>query len=274
MNGLLRRLKSRRAATADEPPPGTPAASEPVDATDATVVSQEEGPALSEEERAREEELRRRRRDLPAGLDADRLEQPLAEGARVGARRHRIRFLQAAREVLLRDLGGFSYEVHRAAGAPRGSHSDIIERKAQRLVAIDEELHALGLTGPAVTVIREPGIGGTCPACGELHGSDAGWCAYCGTPLTDRARRHADEGVERAIADREAAERERAAAAQAASQSAAEEPSEEHRRALAEYTGQHKAVEPEPDASGKSDKPAAEQATTELEEPVTSEHRQ
>ena len=130
MNGLLRRLTRRRAATADESPPGTPAASEPVDAT---VVSHEEGPALSEEDRAREEELRRRRRDLPAGLDADRLEAPVAEGAGRGALRRRIRFLHAAREVLLRDLGGFSYEVHRAAGAPRGSHSDIIERKAQRL---------------------------------------------------------------------------------------------------------------------------------------------
>jgi hypothetical protein len=273
MNGLLRRLKNRRAATADEPPPGTPAASEPVDATDTTVVSQEEGPAVSEEERAREDELRRRRRDLPAGLDAARLEQPLPEGARAGARRHRVRFLQAAREVLLRDLGGFSYEVHRAAGAPRGSHGDIIERKAQRLVAIDEELHALGLTGPAETVVREPGIGGICPSCGELHGSDAGWCAHCGTPLTDRARRHADDGVERAIADREAAERERAAAAQAASQSAAEEPSEEHRRALAQYTGRHEAVEPQPGTTGQAGKPAAEQATTELGDPVTTEHR-
>ena len=50
MNGLLRRLTRRRAATADEPPPETPAASEPVDAT---VVSHEEGPALSEEDLAR-----------------------------------------------------------------------------------------------------------------------------------------------------------------------------------------------------------------------------
>ena len=39
MNGLLRRLKSRRAATADEHPPEAPAAYAPVD--DATVVSLE-----------------------------------------------------------------------------------------------------------------------------------------------------------------------------------------------------------------------------------------
>jgi hypothetical protein len=274
MNGLLRRLTRRRAATADEPPPDSPAASEPVDAT---VVSQEEGPALSEEERAREEELRRRRRDLPAGLDAGRLEQPLGEGARRGAIRHRIRFLQAARELLLRDLGGFTYEVHRAAGASQGGHRDIIERKAGRLAAIDEELRAheaaLGLSGPAATVVRQPGIGGTCPACGELHGSDAGWCAYCGTPLTDRARRRAEQATDRAIADRQAAEAERAAAAQAAAAPAqaadaapAEEPSEEHKRALADYTGKTA----EHDAQGK---PAGEQPTTDLGEPVTSEHR-
>ena len=141
MNGLLRRLTRRRAATADETPPGTPAASEPVDAT---VVSHEEGPALSEEERAREEELRRRRRDLPAGLDADRLESVRRRGRRAAARcAAGSASCSAAREVLLRDLGGFSYEVHRAAGAPHGGHRDIIERKAQRLAAIDEELRAL-----------------------------------------------------------------------------------------------------------------------------------
>ena len=276
MNGLLRRLTRRRAATADEPPPETPAASEPVDAT---VLAQEEGPVLSEEERAREEELKRRRRDLPAGLDAERLEQPLGEGARRGALRRRIRFLQAAREVLLRDLGGFSYEVYRAAGAPHGGHRDIIERKAQRLAAIDEELRtheaALGLTGPAGTVVRQPGIGGVCPACGELHASDAGWCAYCGTPLTERARKRAEEATDRAIADRHAAEAERAAAAQAASAPApaapdqaapAEEPSEEHKRALAEYTGKTS----EQDAQAK---PPADQPTTELGDPVTSEQR-
>ncbi len=286
MNGLLRRLTRRRAATADETPPGTPAASEPVDAT---VVSHEEGPALSEEERAREEELRRRRRDLPAGLDADRLEQPLGEGARRGATRRRVRFLHAAREVLLRDLGGFSYEVHRAAGASHGGHREIIERKAGRLAAIDEELRvheaALGIGGPAATVVREPGIGGTCPACGELHGSDASWCAYCGTPLTERARKHAEEATDRAIADREAAERERLAAAQAAAAPApaaempgSEEPTDEHKRALAEYTGRHPAqggAAPAPDATSEQPgaKPAPDAPTGDLGEPVTSERR-
>jgi hypothetical protein len=290
MNGLLRRLTRRRAATADETPPGTPAASEPVDAT---VVSQEEGPALSEEERAREEELRRRRRDLPAGIDADRLEQQPAEGARRGAIRRRVRFLQAAREVLLRDLGGFSYEVHRA-GSSHSGHREIVERKAARLTAIDEELRAheaaLGVGGPATTVVRQPGIGGTCPSCGELHGSEAGWCAFCGTPLTERARKRAEQDVDRAIADRHAAEAERAAAAQAAeadraaaaqaaaTPAVAEEPTDEHRRALAEYTSRPAAdtAETPSDAAPDADpKPAGpDQPTTDLGEPVTSEHRQ
>ena len=140
MNGLLRRLTRRRAATADETPPGTPAASEPVDAT---VVSHEEGPALSEEDRAREEELKRRRRDLPAGLDADRLEAPVGEDARRGAVRRRIRYLAAAREVLLRDLGGFSYEVHRARARRTAATATSSRRKAGRLAAIDEELRVL-----------------------------------------------------------------------------------------------------------------------------------
>jgi hypothetical protein len=281
MNGLLRRLTRRRAATADESPPGTPAASEPVDAT---VVSQEEGPALSEEERAREEELRRRRRDLPAGLDAARLEQPLGEGARRGAIRHRIRFLQAARELLLRDLGGFTYEVHRAAGASQGGHRDIIERKAGRLAAIDEELRAheaaLGLSGPAATVVRQPGIGGTCPACGELHGSDAGWCSHCGTPLSDRAKKETHP----AAAERPApgvAERIRGALGgkSAGEPAAAGEQSEERRSTLEEYTGRHKAAargggtvpDDDPAAEGK---PAADDApTSDLGEPVASERR-
>ncbi len=274
MNGLLRRLKSRRAATADEPPPPTPAASEPVDAT---VVSHEEGPALSEEERAREDELRRRRRDLPAGLDADRLEARAGENPGRGAVRRRIRFLQAAREVLLRDLGGFSYEVHRAAGSAHGGHRDIIESKAGRLAAIDEELLALepGL-GAAGTVVRQPGIGGTCPACGELHGSDAGWCWHCGTPLSDRARKRAEEATDRAIAERHEREREaadRATAAAAAAQPAPEQPGSDQARTLEEYTSgssEPAQAQPPPAEDGK---PAADAPTTDLGEPIASERR-
>ena len=41
---------------------------------------------------------------------------------------------------------------------------------------------ALG-TPRGTTVIREPGVGGTCPRCGELHASDAHFCAHCGLDL-------------------------------------------------------------------------------------------
>ena len=198
MNGLLRRLTRRRAATADETPPGTPAASEPVDAT---VVSLDERSPLSEEEHAREEELRRRRHDLPAGVDPDQLDAGLGESARRGALRRRVRYLRSAREVLLRDLGGYYYEVHRAAGTPHGGHRGLLEAKAARLAGIDEELGRLearlGVTGPPETVVREPGVGGTCPNCGELHGSDAGWCAHCGTPLSERARKRRAQQADR-----------------------------------------------------------------------------
>src|SRR3954454_6792186 len=179
MNGLLRRLTRRRAATADENPPGTPAASEPVDAT---VVSLEEGAPLSEEERQleeREEELRRRRRDTPAGVDPEQLESPAIEGARRGALRRRVRFLRRSREILLRDLGGFYYAPHLSGGAQHSSHRAVLETKAGGLAAIDHELRELearlGETYSGETVVREPGIGGTCPKCGELHASDAGW---------------------------------------------------------------------------------------------------
>jgi hypothetical protein len=271
MNGLLRRLKSRRAAIADEPPSEAPAASEPVGAT--VVSHEEEGPALSEEERAREDELRRRRRDLPAGLDADRLEASPGEGARRGAVRRRIRYLTAAREVLLRDLGGFAYEVHRAAGAAHGGHRDIIEKKAGRLAAIDGELRALearlGTTSPAGTVVRQPGIGGTCPSCGELHGSDAGWCWHCGTPLSERAQKETHP----ATAERPApgvVDRIRGALGgkHAGESSEEERPSDEQRRALEAYTGrtaEQRAPTGEP-ASG--DPP-----TSDLGEPVSSERR-
>jgi hypothetical protein len=243
MNGLLRRLK-RRAATADENPPGTPAASEPVDAT-ATQITVEGGSGLSEEE----QERIRRRRDVPAGLDAAELEATQGEGARRGSVRRRVRYLRRARELLLRDLGGFEYEVHRAAGGRQNvKHREILDRKAERLAALDRELRELerrlGEPHRAETVVREPGIGGICPECGELHGSDAGWCAHCGTPLTDRARKRHEQEVDRTIAAREAAAAEQAREAERAREAAA--------------AGAAAAAEPANDATKPGDAPTSE----------------
>ena len=53
--------------------------------------------------------------DLPAGLDADELAAHPDSSARRARLRRRIEFLRSARELLLRDLGGFAYELHRTA---------------------------------------------------------------------------------------------------------------------------------------------------------------
>ena len=131
-------------------------------------------------------------RDLPAGVDAGDLASGPPASARRGKLRRRLRYLRHVRELLLRDLGGFTYEVHRTAGGtPQDTHRRLSEAKAKRISALDEEVGALEarLGDPHVeTVLREAGIGGTCPECGELHASDARFCSRCGTPLDPRAR--------------------------------------------------------------------------------------
>src|SRR5688572_28366863 len=158
MSGLLRRLTRRRAATADETRPETPAASEPVDAP-APAPAEDGG-----EQPVPADEQPTAAHDLPAGVDPHELGAAAGEGARRGGVRRRARYLRSVREVLLRDLGGFTYEVHRTAG---GSHDDghrrMSEAKAARLAAIDAELRALeGRLGEPRpdAVLRQPGLGG------------------------------------------------------------------------------------------------------------------
>ena len=131
-------------------------------------------------------------RDLPAGLDPDELTSAPPGSARRGKLRRRLRYLRHVRELLLRDLGGFTYEVHRTAGGtPQEGHRPLAEAKANRIAALDSEVGAiearLGEPHPE-TVLREIGIGGTCPECGELYASDARFCSRCGTPLDAKAR--------------------------------------------------------------------------------------
>ena len=131
-------------------------------------------------------------RDLPAGLDAGDLSAGPAASARRGKLRRRLRYLRNVRELLLRDLGGFTYEIHRTAGGvPQESHRKLTTAKASRIAALDAEVGALEtrLGEPhAAPVLREAGIGGTCPECGELHASDAHYCSRCGAPLDEKAR--------------------------------------------------------------------------------------
>ncbi len=119
---------------------------------------------------------------LPAGVDAAELERRPSTRSRRGLRR-RARFLRRARELMLRDLGGVVYESHRR-GPERAER--LIAAKAERLEAVSAELRELdaelGVTREE-TVLRVPGIGGSCPACGELHPSEARFCAHCGEPL-------------------------------------------------------------------------------------------
>jgi zinc-ribbon domain len=131
-------------------------------------------------------------RDLPAGVDASDLSSAPAVSSRRGKLRRRLRYLRHVRELLLRDLGGFTYEIHRTAGgAAQEGHRRLADAKANRIAALDAEVGAIEarLGEPhAETVLREAGIGGTCPECGELHASDAHFCSRCGTPLDAKAR--------------------------------------------------------------------------------------
>ncbi len=131
--------------------------------------------------------------DLPAGLDPDELNDVPATSARRGKLRRRIAFLRAAREVLLRDLGGFVYELHRTAhDIEHEAHRRLRDTKMTRLSRVDAELHELEYRLDDVrrqVVVREPGVGGECPQCSELFGSAAHYCSQCGLPLTESARR-------------------------------------------------------------------------------------
>jgi hypothetical protein len=123
--------------------------------------------------------------NTPAGLDpADAPMRPPA--GRRGRLRRRLRYLRRARELMLRDLGGLLYEVHRTGGGRVEAHATVVSAKVQRIAGLDAEAHALetALTAPrSEAVVFEPGVGGTCDACGELYGSDAHFCSNCGAPI-------------------------------------------------------------------------------------------
>ena len=163
--------------------------------------------------------------DLPAGLDPDELAAAPGTSARRGKLRRRIAYLRAARELLLRDLGGFMYEVHRTAhDVEHEAHRRLRETKLARLTRVDTELHELEYRLDDVrrqVVVREPGVGGECAHCGELYASSAHYCSNCGNPLTESARR------ELAKAQAPVAEPAPAAAADAAAPPPVEQPTQE-----------------------------------------------
>ncbi len=196
MSGLLRRIRRPGAAeeTGTEP---TTALPEPARG------SAPESPATGED-----------RQRLPAGVAPEDAERHGVTTRRRGLRR-RLRFLRRARELALRDLGGIVYEARRR----QQDGGKVLEDKLQRLAALDAELHgledALG-TPRGETVIREPGIGGTCARCGEVHASDAQFCSRCGANLAEAAREAAAAEAERRRVAAEKAEAERKAEAESA----------------------------------------------------------
>jgi hypothetical protein len=123
--------------------------------------------------------------NTPAGVDP--AEAPIRPPAgRRGRLRRRLRYLRRARELMLRDLGGLLYEVHRTGGGRIEAHATVVGAKVQRIAGLDAEAHALetALAAPrSETVVFEPGVGGTCATCGELYSSDARFCSNCGAPV-------------------------------------------------------------------------------------------
>jgi hypothetical protein len=129
--------------------------------------------------------------DIPAGTDLDKLVGPVPSTRRRGKLRRRLRHLRGVREVLLRDLGGMVFQVHRASRDGDQSVQAVVSEKLHRLAGVDNELRDLEalLDDRRGMVVREPGISGTCPNCGELFGSEARFCWACGTPVAPGAMR-------------------------------------------------------------------------------------
>lgn len=127
-----------------------------------------------------------RERAERAELDALVGEAPSSR--RRGRLRRRLRHLRRVREVLLRDLGGLTFELHRRGA---GEGGDVLQGKLARLGLVDREIRVLEdqLSDHRAMIVREPGIGGTCGECGELFGSEARYCWACGNPVAAGAGR-------------------------------------------------------------------------------------
>ena len=200
MSGLLRRIRRPGAAEETRTEATTPAPAH---------GSAPDTPATSEDGQR-----------LPAGIAPADLERRGATGRRSRLRR-RARFLRRARELAMRDLGGLVYEARRR----EQDGGKLVEDKVARLAALDSELGGIEATlgmPRGQTVIREPGVGGTCARCGELHASDARFCSHCGVNLEEAAAEAAQKAraAEAARAEAEKAEAEKVAAAKAEAEKA------------------------------------------------------
>jgi hypothetical protein len=185
MSGFLRRNQRSRTTAAGGTsaegraagPEGAPAAETPAGDSSSATTSELAAATRAEAPGATAE--------IPAGLDPAQAAAPATTGRR-GRLRRRLRYLRRARELMLRDLGGLLYEIHRTGGGDIAANTGTIAAKVERLAGLDAEATAIetALAAPrAQTVVFEPGIGGTCDVCGELYGSSARYCSQCGSAV-------------------------------------------------------------------------------------------
>src|SRR3954464_5918477 len=162
MRGFFRRNRTR-APAAEDSRNDLPAPSEPQDATTTAERPGGQPPlgwSAQPSPAPAEGQPLAGMRDLPAGLEVDELRSPRPATERRSRLRRRTRYLRRVRELLLRDLGGLVYEIHRSTGGDRARYESLVHAKAQRLAALDAELFALEDRlggGHPETVLREPG---------------------------------------------------------------------------------------------------------------------
>jgi hypothetical protein len=190
MSGLIQRILSRRAAAPESQPtqaiaPGAEPAAAPAHDVDpaangsAASTAPHDGQAVE--------------RPLPAGAEPDPVPSSPSFRER-GKLRRRLRYLRRLRELLLRDLGGLVFDIHRFGddGDPdaRAHRAELVEAKVAELAVADRELRALERAlddRRPLDELRIAGVGGTCPHCGALHASDARFCSSCGAPVAGAA---------------------------------------------------------------------------------------
>jgi hypothetical protein len=93
--------------------------------------------------------------------------------------RRRLRHLEQTKEIALRDVGGLTFELHRAGK----SNKKLVDQKLATLQGVDDELKTLRTAlnaDPDILDLHEPGLA-TCGNCGELIASQAKFCSECGT---------------------------------------------------------------------------------------------
>ncbi len=111
-----------------------------------------------------------------------------------GRMRRRLRYLRRLRELQVRDLGGLAFDLRRF----ERKRDDLVAQKVDQIRACDDELRALETALDErrdIRDVRMPGIGGTCPRCFSIYGSNDRFCSHCGAALGGLAQGPAQVAV-------------------------------------------------------------------------------